>query len=137
MQLVEKNSKPAVSVEELLTLMQTKKQESEPKAVGQVRTVLWNLPFGAIILGALIVALGIMISVVKSDTSVLKNDMAELKSLRTQVAVMEPRQQPTTIEAMVEEARRDREILKGELTQLRAELDSLKSERKKGSDKKG
>ncbi|OPY66379.1 MAG: hypothetical protein A4E63_02562 [Syntrophorhabdus sp. PtaU1.Bin050] len=131
MRIVEDSPKPAVSVEELLTLMQTRKQD-ESKAAGQAHVALWNLPLGAIILGALVIALGTMMIVLKSDITVLKNDMTELKSLRTQVAVMDPKQQLNAVETKMEEANRDREVLKGQLAQLQTELDGLKSERKKG-----
>ncbi len=67
MRIVENEKKPAVSVEELLDLLQTKK-EKEAKHVERKRSLPKALPVATIILGLLIVALGAMVIVLKSTS---------------------------------------------------------------------
>ncbi|MBP1735338.1 MAG: hypothetical protein H6Q53_1625, partial [Deltaproteobacteria bacterium] len=97
MRIVENEKKPSVSVEELLDLLQAKK-EKEAKHPGQKRSFPKGLPVATIILGLLIVALGAMVIILKSDIGSLKNDITDLKNLKTQVATLDPKLQITTLE---------------------------------------
>ena len=84
MRIVEEEKKPSVSVEELLDLLQTKK-EKETRRPERERPFLKGLPIATIILGLLIVAMGVMVIILKSDTAILKNDITDLKNLKTRL----------------------------------------------------
>lgn len=130
MRLVEEEKKPTVSVEELIDLLQTKK-EKEGRRPAQEKPFLKGFPVATIILGLLIVALGGMVIILKSDIATVKNDITDLKNLKTQVATLDPKLQITTLEGKIEEIKKDRETMRGEMAQLKDELESLRAERKK------
>lgn len=131
MRIVENEKKPVVSVEELLNLLQ-KKKEMETKRPERERAFLRSLPIATIILGLLIVALGSMVIVLKSDIASLKNDITDLKNLKTHVATLDPKLQLTTLEGKLEDLKKEKEGIKGEMAQLKVEMEALKTERKKG-----
>lgn len=131
MRIVENEKKPTVSVEELLNLLQEKK-EKEARRPGRQKSFFKSIPVATIILGLLIVALGAMLIILKSDIVSLKNDINDLKNLKTQVAALDPKLQITTLEGKLEDFMKEREVMKGEVTQLRGEMEALKTGQKKG-----
>jgi hypothetical protein len=131
MRIVEEEKKPSVSVEELLDLLQTKK-EKEARRPERERPFLKGLPMATIILVLLIVAMGVMVIILKSDIAILKNDITDLKNLKTQVATLDPKLQITTLEGKLEDMKKEKEVMKGEMAQIKGEMEALKAERKKG-----
>ena len=114
MRIVENEKKPAVSVEELLDLLQAKK-EKEARHPERQKSFFQIIPVATIILGLLIVALGTMVIILKSDIASLKNDITDLKNLKTQVAALDPKLQITTLEGKLEDFKKKRGD-KGEVT---------------------
>ena len=134
MRIAAEEKKPTVSVEELLNLMQDKKEREprEPKRTGRAKTGFKGFPVATIMLGLLIVALGAMIIVLKSDIAVLKSDIADLKHFKTQAATLDAKQELSALEGRINEMKKDGEGLKGAMAQVRSDLEVVKTERKQG-----
>lgn len=134
LRIVEQEEQPSVSFEGLLELLQTKR-EKENRRVEKEKPFLKDFSLATIILGLLIVALGAMTIIVKSDIATLKNDITDLKSLKAQVATLDPKKQITNLEGKVEDMKKERGMIKAELAQLQIELETIKTERKKENNK--
>ena len=134
MRIVEQEEKPSVSVEDLLELLQTKKEKDAPPPERE-RPFFSGFPLATTTLGIIIVALGIMVILLKSDIDVLKNDITELKNLKTQVATLDPKIQITNIENKLEGMKKEKEFMKGEIAQFQTEVETIKTERKKENNK--
>ncbi len=126
--------KPTVSVEELLNLMQNKK-EPEPRVAngqGKAKTGFPGFPAATIMLGLLIIALGAMITVLKSDIAILKSDIVDLNTLKTQAVTMDGKREVGALEEKLNEIKKQGEAMRGEIAQFRNEIEALKAERKQG-----
>jgi hypothetical protein len=132
--IVEQEEKPSVIVEDLLELLQTKKEKDTPLPERE-KPFLVGSPIATTALGIMIVALGIMVIILKSDIVVLKNDITDLKNLKAQVATLDPKIQITNIKSKLEDMKKGMEATKGEMVQLQTELETIKTERKKGKNK--
>jgi hypothetical protein len=134
MGIVKQENKSSVSSEDLLELLQTKREEGTPLPERK-RSFLSGFSLATTALGVIIVALGIMVIILKSDIAVLKSDITDLKNLKTQVATLDPKIQITTIESKLEDMKKEKETIKEGVAQLQAELETIKTEPKKESNK--
>jgi cell division protein FtsB len=130
MRIVEQENKSQVSSEDLLELLQTKREEGAllPE---RKRPFLSGFPLATTALGIMIVALGIMVIILKSDIAVLKYDITDLKNLRAQVASLDPTTQVKTIESRLGDMKKEKDAIREEMAQLQAELETIKTEPKK------
>lgn len=130
MRIVEQENKSSVSSEDLLELLQTKREEGTPLQERK-RPFLSGFPLATTALGIMIVALGIMVIILKSDIAVLKSDITDLKNLKVQVATLDPTTQVKTIESKLGDMKKEKDAIREEMSQLQAELETIKTEPKK------
>jgi len=130
MRIVEQENKPPVSSEDLLELLQTKREEGT-SLQERKRPFLSGFPLATTALGIMIVTLGIMVIILKSDIAVLKSDITDLKNLKAQVATLDPTTQVKTIESKLGDMKQEKDVIREEVAQLQAELETIKAEPKK------
>jgi len=130
MRIVEQEKKSPVSTEDLLELLQTKREEGTPSPERK-RPFLSCFPLATTALGIMIVALGIMVIILKSDIGVLKDDITDLKNLKAQVETLDPTTQVKTIESRLGDMKKEKDVIREEIAQLQAELETIKTEPKK------
>lgn len=130
MRIVEQENKSPVSSEDLLELLQTKREEGT-SLQERKRPFLSGFLISTTALGIMIVALGIMVIILKSDIGVLKDDITDLKNLKAQVATLDPTTQVKTIESKLGDMKKEKDAIREEMSQLQAELETIKTESKK------
>jgi cell division protein FtsB len=134
MRIVEQENKYTVSSEDLLELLQTKREEGTPLQERK-RPFLSGFPSATTALGIMIVALGIMVIILKSDIGVLKDDITDLKNLKAQVATLDPTTQVKTLESRLGDMKKEKDVIREEMAQLQADLETIKTEPKKEKNK--
>jgi hypothetical protein len=127
MRIVEQEEKPSVSFEDLLEVLQTKRENDTPPE--RARTFPSGLPIATTVLGIMMVAIGVMAMIVKSDIATLKSDIIDIKNLKDQIATLDPKIQLASIESKYEDMKKEKEVFKGEIAQLHTELETIKIER--------
>jgi hypothetical protein len=126
MRIVEQEEKPSVSFEDVLEVLQTKKEnDTVPE---KTMTFLSGFPIAKVALAVMVVAIGIMAMILKSDIATLKSDITDLKNLKAQVATLNPKIQLVNIESKLEDIKREKETIKRELAQLQTEMETIKIE---------
>ena len=127
MRIVEQEEKPSVSFEDLLEVLQTKREnDTSPE---RARTLLSGFPLATTVLGIMMVAIGVMAMILKSDIATLKSDIIDIKNLKDQIATLDPKIQLASIESKYEDMKKEKEVFKGEIAQLHTELETIKIER--------
>jgi hypothetical protein len=134
MRIVEQEERPSFSVEDLLELLRAKNEKGTHPPERE-RAFLTGLPIAKTALGIMVVALGAMVIILKSDIAVLKSDMTDLKNLKAQVATLDPKTQFINIDNKLEDIGKEKEVMKGEIAQFHAEVEAIKTERKKENNK--
>jgi cell division protein FtsB len=127
MRIVEQEEKPSVSFEDLLEVLQTKRENDTPPE--RARTLLSGFPIATTVLGIMMVAIGVMAMILKSDIATLKSDITDIKNLKAQIATLDPKIQLASIESKYEDMKKEKEVFKGEIAQLHTELETIKIER--------
>ena len=124
--IVEQEEKPSVSFEDLLEVLQTKKENDILPE--RARTFLSGFPTATTVLAIMMVAIGIMAMILKSDIGTLKSEITDIKNLKTQIATLDPKIQLGNIESKLEDMKKEKEVVKGEIAQLQTELETIKTE---------
>ena len=95
----------AVSIEELLSNIHSRKETKEAKTVNNLKAVSKNLPVGMIFFVLLVAALGVMVIMLKTevmtfktDVMTLKTEVADLRNPKTQIAESEQKMKIAVIE---------------------------------------
>jgi hypothetical protein len=124
----------AVSIEELLSNIHSKKEKKEDKTVNKLKTVSKNLPVGMIFFVLLVAALGVMVIMLKTEVmtfktevAALKTEVADFRNPKAQTAQNEQKIKIAVIENKLEESEKEKQILKSELVQVKNTLEELKN----------
>lgn len=118
------------SVRELLTLIQSKKEERRARP----RFSWPRLPVSMIILCVLFCALGVMVYSLRQDVQAIRvelGDLKGLKDLKEQLRSLDPKVQIAAVDAKLEESARINETLMVNLARIQADIESLKTSLKK------
>ena len=118
------------SVKDLLTLIQSKKEERPAKP----RFSWPRLPVSMIILCVLFCALGVMVYSLRQDVQTIRaelGDLKGLKDLKEQLRSLDPKVQIAAVDAKHEESARINETLMVNLARIQADIESLKTSLKK------
>jgi hypothetical protein len=118
------------SVKDLLTLIQSKKEERPAKP----RFSWPRLPVSMIILCVLFCALGVMVYSLRQDVQTIRvelGDLKGLKDLKEQLRSLDPKVQIAAVDAKLEESARINETLMVNLARIQADIESLKTSLKK------
>jgi len=107
--------------EDLLKLLENQEKKGVKKKGGSAMSFLKGLPVGMIVLVIVIIILGAMVLSLGSNIAALKGDMAEIKNIKTQLA---------DIEGRLEKSVREKDGLKGEINQLRNDMDNMKAQKR-------
>ena len=118
------------SVRELLTLIQSKKEERPARP----RFSWPRLPVSTIILCVLFCVLGVMVYSLGQDVQTIRvelGDLKGLKDLKEQLRSLDPKVQIAAVDAKLEESARINETLVVNLARLQTDIESLKTSMKK------
>jgi ABC-type Na+ efflux pump permease subunit len=121
------SEKQAISVEELLSNIHSKKEEKEHKTVNNLRQMSKNFPIGTILFVLLIAALGVMVIMLKAEVVSLKTEIADLRNPKAQIAESEQKIRIAVIEDKIEESDKEKQLLKAELLQIKNHIEDLKN----------
>ncbi|MBA4417022.1 MAG: hypothetical protein C0392_03785 [Syntrophus sp. (in: bacteria)] len=126
------DKKTTVDLEELLDMMQrqNKKKGAQPKEVAE-KPKSRHFPITTLVLVALVIALGTMVTILKADITSLKSEISELKNLKTQIASIDPKLEIASLETKfdkkIEESTKEREKIKADLAQILTDIETLKT----------
>lgn len=121
------SEKQAVSIDELLSSLNSRKEESSCKTTKKARNASNNFPVGMILFVFLIAALGIMVIMLKTEVVSLKTEITDLRNLKTQIAESEHKIKIAVIEGKLEESEKEKQMLKNQLVQIKNDLEELKN----------
>ncbi|HEY3277136.1 MAG TPA: hypothetical protein VGJ94_10985 [Syntrophorhabdaceae bacterium] len=124
---VDKNT---VDLEDLLRVVHDRNRMKPVQ--GTARKTFWrNFPVTTLLTVMLIVALGTMVTVLKAEITTLKSDLSDLKTLKAQVASLDPKLELATVQTKFEkklsESTMEQEKIKTDLAQMRTYVEGLRT----------
>jgi hypothetical protein len=127
----------ALDLEDLLSISQqrNKKKTTRPKEEGaSMKSRKGNFPLTTLIIVMLVIALGTMVTVLKAEITSLKSDLSDLKTVKAQIAALDPKMEIASLETKMDtkfekkmgESAKEQERIKTEIAQIMANVEALK-----------